>query len=124
MNRPTEWPGCSLPVDPKLAFWPTYRAEHSLDIGHRLLRSFLRRNGTDPGDDGIDIGRRHLAVVDVPRHRQVEGTAVAIDTFRQRLLDLGVGPGADAFSLCEEMLAALAWARVLKMYPPLPCQVL
>ncbi len=61
-----------------------------------MSASLDRRDGPHPSHQRVEIVGRHLAVVDVPRHRQVERAAVAIDALGQRRLELGIGPGADA----------------------------
>src|SRR5262249_5286539 len=68
---------------------------------HRRCRQpylFQRRQRAQPHDPRVEIVLSHFAEVDVARHRRFEGAAIAAYSFDKCLLDLGIGPAADAFS--------------------------
>src|SRR3954470_11342217 len=99
-------------MDGPQSMHPRYRlpapATEGRDAPHPLSRTtcrdrtaptlFLRRQRPHIGDDGIEIGIRHVSVVLVA-HRALERRAVLPLALGDRSLDLGVGPVADARGL-------------------------
>src|SRR6266849_5566883 len=60
------------------------------------LRSFDRREGTEPGDDRVEIRIEHATEIRLTGQRLLERPPVARHAVREGSLDLRVGPRADA----------------------------
>ena len=69
---------------------------HQAHIAAGFHRSLQWRQRAHIGNERVEVGFRHVAVMDLTRHRKLEATAVARHTLGEGTLDLRIGPGADS----------------------------